>query len=476
MVGGISRRGFEWGMLIAFAVPLLLALAAYGFASTLYLVRNYNEGWNAYLAAAEASGNPIYSPPAALFTNNYPPLSFYIIGPLSRLVGDAVFAGRAVAWLAFLSTTATIGIILRCLHDDAVAACFAGMLFAACLATLAHDYVGVDDPQMLAHAVALLGMLIYLRARERASAASVFAVIISAALFIKHNVVALPLTLTIWLFVYDRRAALRFVLTGLACAVLGLAICWMIFGHDFFMALLAARRYSLTEAYRFVLPRLSLFEFPVALAILGLLADFRDRFSVLFALYAAVALLIGGVSAAGDGVSINCLFEAIIALSLASGHALARLGISSSSFFASLRIGAIGACGLSVLLAASLKVSADAVLVLPWFKAQRVMEATTLDAVRRLAATPGPALCENLAICYWAKKPMDVDVFNFAQGVLGRTKDLAALEARIASGTYVGAEFGGEPTMPNVLRALRTTLAARYRLVPLPGVGELYLP
>ena len=37
---------------------------------------NINEGWNAYFADALAKGQPLYPPPYALITNNYPPPSF----------------------------------------------------------------------------------------------------------------------------------------------------------------------------------------------------------------------------------------------------------------------------------------------------------------------------------------------------------------------------------------------------------------
>ena len=109
----ITRRGVERGLLAAFAIPLLIALAASAYDRTLYLSHSYNEGWNAFLDAAAANGDPIYFAPDAPFTNNYPPLSFYIVGLIARIAGDALFVGRAIAWLGFLGSAGAITAILR---------------------------------------------------------------------------------------------------------------------------------------------------------------------------------------------------------------------------------------------------------------------------------------------------------------------------------------------------------------------------
>ena len=55
---------------------------------------------DAAFVPAVLAGGPLYFPPDALLTNNYPPLSFYLVAPLAGLIGDAVFAGRLMAWLA----------------------------------------------------------------------------------------------------------------------------------------------------------------------------------------------------------------------------------------------------------------------------------------------------------------------------------------------------------------------------------------
>ena len=43
-----------------------------------------NEGWNAYHADAAMGAAPLYPPTDTLIVNNYPPLSFYVVGAVAN--------------------------------------------------------------------------------------------------------------------------------------------------------------------------------------------------------------------------------------------------------------------------------------------------------------------------------------------------------------------------------------------------------
>jgi len=197
--GGLAWKRWETALLAVLAIPLLVALGALVYRSTLYIPLNYNEGWNAFQTAAAMYGRVLYPPPNALITNNYPPLSFFIVGAVASVLGDAVFAGRAVSWLAFLAVAGLIGAILRRAGNDWFAALFGAMFFVGYAVVYFSNYVGMDDPQWLAHAVMMLGLYIYIRAPEKPLSGVVTGVLMSVALFVKHNVVALPLVLFLWL-------------------------------------------------------------------------------------------------------------------------------------------------------------------------------------------------------------------------------------------------------------------------------------
>src|SRR5215469_15196231 len=84
---------------------MLYAIAAWSFAWPVYraflnIEIENNEGWNAYFADAAMGKMPLYPSSAQLITNNYPPLSFYVVGLAGRLIGDAVLAGRLLSLFA----------------------------------------------------------------------------------------------------------------------------------------------------------------------------------------------------------------------------------------------------------------------------------------------------------------------------------------------------------------------------------------
>ncbi|HEY4639365.1 MAG TPA: hypothetical protein VIG87_05540 [Candidatus Udaeobacter sp.] len=59
-----------------------------------------NEGWNAYFVDAATGKMPLYPSADKLITNNYPPLSFYIVALVGWFIGDPVLAGRLLSLIA----------------------------------------------------------------------------------------------------------------------------------------------------------------------------------------------------------------------------------------------------------------------------------------------------------------------------------------------------------------------------------------
>ena len=141
-----------------------------------------NEGWNAYHAAA-AFGGGLYPHPAQLFFNNYPPLSFYLVGGIGRWIGDSIVAGRLVAFVAFAALAAIAYVASRQMQCARSEASFAAALFVAVTLSLSH-YVGIDDPQFLSQAVAAAGLLFVIPAARTTRGLWLAAALMSAAVFI----------------------------------------------------------------------------------------------------------------------------------------------------------------------------------------------------------------------------------------------------------------------------------------------------
>ena len=105
-----------------------------------------NEGWNAaHTLLLLAKGTP-YPSPSGLMVNNYPPLSFYLVGALTGWTGDAIIAGRILSLLSFLAIAIAIALVCRQMACGLRARISAALFFAAVL-LVCSDYVAMDDPQ-----------------------------------------------------------------------------------------------------------------------------------------------------------------------------------------------------------------------------------------------------------------------------------------------------------------------------------------
>ena len=126
----------------ATAVGCALGLAHVACTVGLHVPVDPNEGWNAYFAqAAIATGSP-YPPAHGAMIDNYPPLSFYVVGIVAKIAGDAVIAGRIVALAAFVALAAGIEGCARAIGANRIEALFAALFFSAGL-MLTSDYIAM---------------------------------------------------------------------------------------------------------------------------------------------------------------------------------------------------------------------------------------------------------------------------------------------------------------------------------------------
>ena len=95
-----------------------------------------NEGWNAYHADSAMRGSGLYPPPDGLVANNYPPLSYFLIGWLGRLFGDPLYVGRALSLIATCAIGLFAGLAVRRLGGSRAAALLGGFWFVATMAIL----------------------------------------------------------------------------------------------------------------------------------------------------------------------------------------------------------------------------------------------------------------------------------------------------------------------------------------------------
>ncbi|ACI51287.1 conserved hypothetical protein [Gluconacetobacter diazotrophicus PA1 5] len=388
------------GILLAYPI---LAMGA-------HVPLNHNEGWNAYFAmrAIHPALGPLYPGADSMVFDNYPPLSFYVVGALGWICGDVLLAGRLVAMASFLACAALIAHIARQLGASWQGALFGALLFVLCGASFYPIYIGTDDPQWLAHALMLAACAIVLRSTlpvTRPGGICLAAGLMVVGGLIKHNILALPLSLTTWLALRDRRAALAWC----ACGIVGIAATVSILGglegEQMFADILGYKRLYLA--------RRAILGLTNAVGMVGMVPPlwltWRQRGSMgspygFVCLFTMLALGLGVVQRTGVGVAYNAQFELLIALSLATGVALSSPLVRTDRQRRRL--------ALVAMLPALIELPVTLPHAMRDLSALQHERDAWQQAIDRIAAIPGPVGCEAPLLCYWAGKPFVIDLFN----------------------------------------------------------------
>src|SRR4030095_7923944 len=169
--------------------------------------KNYKGGGKACQAGRAMGDAPLYPDRSALVTNNYPPLSFYVVGALGSLTGDNIVAGRLIALFSFITVAVVIYVITRNISGSRYAGLIGSLVFAGYLAGLHPGYIGMNDPQWLPQAIMMMALMLVLSKADSDSKSYLWLVVLIAlaAGLTKHNLVALPLAITVWLLLDDSR-------------------------------------------------------------------------------------------------------------------------------------------------------------------------------------------------------------------------------------------------------------------------------
>jgi len=424
-----------------------------------------NEGWNAYHTAAAMRGAALYPPHDAYLVNNYPPLSFYIVGLVGRLMGDFIFAGRVVSLAAVAFIAVAMTAITRSFGVPRSAALFPALLFVCGLAFFS-DYVGMDDPQLLAQAFGLAGAWVLLAAPRTTRTLVLSAGLFVISFFVKHNVVALPMACALWLFLQDHKSALRFAAFGIGLGLIGLVLFRLVYGVSLFSVVATARLYSFEQLFAALEAWLRWFA--LALAGLGLLIyiDWRRSDVQFCALYSGIAIALGIVFLGGAGVDVNAMFEADVALALTAGVLIARLpgyrGVLAAAVYA-----------LPLLFNGATDSDWQGV----YWRLQPFREEAVVAGkdIAFLKARQGPALCEMLSFCYWAGKPPAVDFFNVGQQFETGARSDVALSAEIDAKRFAVIQFdpGSDASLGE---NAHTAMARAYRIHHSDWYGTFYVP
>jgi hypothetical protein len=462
-------------VLAAAGTSVLLPVASVGH----YFERSWNEGWNAYQQARAAAGEHLYGADPWRPVN-YPFLSFYLAGWLAPLFGNVLLAGRA------LNLTGMAAMLLcSALFVRRCGGAGAEMLFAAgCVLGFqqiqAGDWLAVDEPQVLAEAFMLGGLVLYVAGPPSWLRLFACALLFAAGGSVKQIVVVFPAAVTVDLLWRGRR---RFV-SWLVCLALALALFVMAStvaaGGDFLARILEPRVWLWPRVLYHFKKLLFFLKGPVAASIVVLCRPLPPERGVLLRAAGIIALAAGVVFAGGDGVSVNVFLELAVIMGLLAGVALAAWRESAPRH----RGAALVSVMLPFLFASPIVARLERTLPpLIHFAATRqaieARQARFLSAAAWLRAQPGAALCESLLLCFAAGKPLVVDPYGAREGILTGRADEGALVRLIAEHRFaviaLPSELREAPGAPgrivaDVLTELRFTPAT------LAAIAREYAP
>ncbi|MBI5330541.1 MAG: hypothetical protein HZB71_08015 [Betaproteobacteria bacterium] len=454
----MSAPGPGWPLVLALlCLPQLLRLVL---SIPVLTPLDFNEGWNALHVQALDLGLALYPARGEGFGNNYPPLSFLAVQAASGAIPDFIVAGRAVATLSFLALCLFTGLTAR-IWAGASGGLWAGTYLAALFLAYSH-YPGINDPQMLGHALAAAGLWVVARHPGAPRALAAAAVLMVLAGCVKQNLVVLPLSLLIWLLRYERRSALAFCLASVSAAGLAWWLCETAYGPGFLAHLLTPRVHawsmSLDSGGHWLVKT-----GPLLLLLGGASWYWKEDVQLRFcAIYAGIGSLSGVYFIGGAGVDQNVFFDVYIACTL--GFALALRNASASSPLCPHK----GRAALATAFLTPIALSAAIQAAPEWLEKAHWLTPHQ-DEVRRSAVliqalrTAGrPALCGEPAFCYWGGQGRVVDPFGHSQGVATGHASPDALYARVRQREF--AAIQNAPVWGEAM--LRVALESGYRAAP----------
>ncbi len=434
---------------------------------------NYNEGWNVYNASMVSNHQLLYPVKYGWTLVNYPMLSFVLMAQLHRVTHEYLFTARVVSLLSLIACGVLVAAIVRKLGGSMRFSVLGGMYCVAMFCSVADGYVGMDDPQILALVFFLAGLLAYLWNRQ-----SPWAIAGSALLFvvggsIKHNPIDFPLAVLIDLALLSRLRAVWFSICGICFGAIAVALHLHYGGPEFLHELFAPRIYLIDRVQVQFTDLFGRMQLPICVAIYTALAMFKDESRRIISILFVAAIVIGGYFGGGQGVAINCLFSAVMAIAILMGLFWERAAEKGWRFAAYAPVVLFGWLIFPLVHSGN------------WDPATRLREAG--DKQRRfdeevafLRGTSGPALCESLLRCYFAGKPYRYDPFNATRLIAFGKLDGEEMVSSLRNHEYGAVEFEGplhkEVRLLRFNPAILKTVEDNYAVILSNGDGAIYVP
>jgi hypothetical protein len=332
-------------------------------------------------------------------------------------------------------------------------------------------------------AFTIFGLFAYLNASRNVFWVVLAAMAFALSLFTKHDLIAFPISIGIHLLVTRNwRGLVAFLAVGIGAAGLLLVLSFRLDGPYFFAALLQPRAYSFGNLGYETLHYLFHFLVPLLVGVVLLLRDratpFRSFFFILLVFTHLAAVYFSG----GDGVAANVFYPPLIADLLICAVTICRLErriATEPQARKCFRI-ALVITTLAVAITVPSRLHYDIVAQLHMPAATKAAK----QAIGVLESTTGPAICEDLLLCYESGKPLDYDPYYVHdQTLIGRKQESSVL-AMLTAHHYAAIQIDGAVDAGSLSRrkderfskSFLRTLLAQYRPVLVTQIYSVFVP
>jgi hypothetical protein len=412
---------------ILLAIPNLLSL-------NYTIDHNYNEGWNVYNTQRLLNHELIYDN-NYWRVNNYPIGSFIIVAIVNFFLDNLLLSGRVVALTSFAGIGVLAAIASRSFGGDRIDAVFGSACTLGFCYLVAPSWIMVDDPQSLGEAVMLAALVTYVSDSPDRRRLSLAALLVVSGGFIKHNLVAIPLAITLDLAARCPRRLLFWLAgcAGLAAGFLGLTE--LVAGGTFIDHLLSPRIFTWSGARYHFMKYLRLFKFPLAVVVLFSQSVFSNKHAVLAA-WGVISIVSATMFAGFEGASYNMFQDGAVFLGIGAGIVFRELRRRTSGRYTGTVFAFVSLLLIQPILTRSPEAFAQIYRSRALLEFNRKAEEEFLADVEYISEKSGPAICESLLLCYNARQPFILDPFNSRQYILAGRLEESELIRRISAGEF----------------------------------------
>jgi len=393
---------------------------------------NYNEGWNVYNADRLIRGAIVYDD-NYWRVNNYPIGSFLIVAGANLLTDDLLLSGRLVALVSFAAIAVLAAMAIRHFGGGRADAVFGAGCAAGFCYLMAPAWIIADDPQTLGEALMLGALVSYLaRPPDRLNLLrTAFIVVLGG--FVKHNLVAIPIAITLDLAI---RSPLRLPFWLASCAGFTagfFGLTQIVAGGDFIDHLMSPRRFGWYGARYHLMKYLRLFKFPLAALVLSA-SLFLAADRMILAAWGIISIISATILSGFEGTSYNMFQDAAVFLGVAVGVMMSELRKSGfRGRLVRVLASALPFLAAQPILARVPDTAAQAYHGRALLESDRRRQETFLADAKFVSDQQGPAICESLLLCYVAGQPFILDPFNSRQYMLSGRLDQGELIRRIGA-------------------------------------------